>query len=133
MIPVPFLAIAIIAAQAQAPAPAFDGSQNLICAVTEMQQCSAGDGCSAVAVADSNMPRFVRFDFKKNTISGRRPDGTEVNTPITAQKKLADSLVLQGTEGLYGWSVSLGAGGEFGVTLSAPEFSSMAFGACTPD
>jgi hypothetical protein len=134
MIPHPLLILALTAQPAdEARAPAFDGSQNLVCAITEMQQCSPGEGCEAITPADANVPQFLRFDFKKKQISGRRPDGTLVNTPIAASSRLEDAIAMQGVEGLYGWSVSLGIKGEIGITISGASHATVAFGACSGD
>ena len=133
MIPFSVLALALAAPAASDPAPAFDGSQNLVCAITEMQQCRAGEACRAISPADANVPRFLRFDFKKKTISGRRPDDSMVSTPIGAQSKLEDALAMQGMEGAYSWAVSLGKDGDLGVTITSATYSAVAFGACTSD
>ena len=134
MTPIPFLALLLGAqAAAEAPAPAFDGSQNLICAITEMQGCRVGEGCAAITTQSANVPQFLRFDFKKKSISGRRPDGESVVTTIAATSKVDDATAIQGVEGPYAWSVSLGAEGELGLTIVGPSYSAVAFGACTSD
>ena len=131
--PLLVLALTAHAAEAPLPAPAFDGSRNLVCAITEMQQCRSGEGCQAITPADANVPQFLRFDFKKKTISGRRPDGTLVNTPIAASTRLEDATTMQGVEGPYGWTVSLGIGGDLGITIAGTSYSMVAFGACDSD
>jgi hypothetical protein len=134
MIPYSILALVLTAqTPAEARVPAFDGSQNLVCAITEMQQCHTGEGCEAITPADANVPQFLRFDFKKKQITGRRPDGTMVNTPIAASTKLEDATTMQGVEGPYGWTVSLGSGGDLGITIAGASYSMVAFGACSGD
>ena len=136
MTPYPLLVLALTAqstAEAPLPAPAFDGSRNLVCAITEMQQCRAGEGCEAITPAEANVPQFLRFDFKKKQISGRRPDGTVVNTPIAASTRLEDAIAMQGVEGPYGWTVSLGTNGDLGITIAGASYSTVAFGACSSD
>ena len=130
------LALALLGSSAMAApgtTPAFDGSRNLLCALTQLQQCRADEGCKPAAFAETNLPQFLRFDFKAKTISGRRADGTLVSSPIVSRQSIGENLVLQGTEGEYGWSMSLSAGGELGLALTAPTFTALAFGACTDD
>ena len=133
-LPYSLLALALTAQPAtETPVPAFDGSRNLVCAITEMQQCRPVEGCEAITPADANVPQFLRFDFRKKEINGRRPDGTLVNTPIVASAKVEDAIAMQGVEGPYGWTVSLGSRGDLGITIAGASHSMVAFGACSGD
>ena len=51
----------------------FDGSQPVICAVTETHECGEGVECERGLAESINLPQFILIDFKKKTISGTLP------------------------------------------------------------
>ncbi|UCD58012.1 MAG: hypothetical protein JSV16_02545 [Candidatus Hydrogenedentota bacterium] len=119
----------------------FDGSKPLICAVIEVVECGPGGECQRVSVEEVGIPRFVRIDFEKKTISGASGSGDARSTTIERMEHVDGKLILQGAEdgvegvrdGL-GWTMAIaGDTGTFVLTASGDAVGFVAFGASTPD
>lgn len=118
----------------------FDGSKPLLCAVIEVIECSPGGGCQKVKAQDIDIPRFLRINFEKKTISGRLASGEVRATMIEHMEHVDGKLILQGAEdrrqdvrdGL-GWSMGISEEtGDVVLTASGDQVGFVVFGACTP-
>ena len=117
----------------------FDGSNPLLCASLKVFECTAGGGCVEVMPGDVNVPQFFRIDFRANTISVTRPDGSSRSTNIERTEHVDGKLILQGAEeaiegvrdGL-GWTLAIREdNGRTVLTASGDDVAFIIFGACT--
>ncbi len=120
-------------------AGSFDGTQPLICASTEIQECIPIQGCNRVAAESVDAPQFMRIDFKAKSMSSERPDGGTRVSQIERSEVVDGKLMLQGAEdgienirdGL-GWTLSIGQEtGTMTLTGSGDAVGFVIFGACT--
>jgi hypothetical protein len=118
----------------------FDGSKPLLCAVIEVIECSPGGGCQKVKAQEIDIPRFIRINFDKKTISGTLASGKVRATTIEHMEHVDGKLILQGAEdgregvrdGL-GWSMAISEEtGDVVLTASGEQVGFVVFGACTP-
>ncbi len=106
----------------------FDGSRILMCATMESHDCSAGEICERGMPQTMGVPTFMRVDVSKKTI-----EGTKRTTPIASVSKGERQLLLQGSEGAYGWTLVLDTqDGAMTGTLVSRDGVFALFGACTP-
>lgn len=113
-------------------AATYDGSQPLTCAPVNIVSCSPGDECQPETAEAVNLPRFLKFDFSQKQITGMRPNGAALTTTMGELRRVADNLVLQGTEGKFMWSVMIGAtNGDLTLTVGGDQVGFLVFGACT--
>ena len=117
----------------------FDGSKPLLCASMKIFECTVGEGCVEVMPGDVNVPQFFRIDFRANTISVSRPDGSSRSTSIERTEHVDGKLILQGAEegiegvrdGL-GWTMAIRKdNGRSVLTASGDDVAFIIFGACT--
>ena len=117
----------------------FDGSKPLLCASIKIFECTAGGGCVEVMPGEINVPSFFRIDFRTNTISVTRPDGSTRSTTIERTERVDGKLILQGAEegiegvrdGL-GWTMAIREdNGRTVLTASGDDVAFIIFGACT--
>jgi hypothetical protein len=109
-------------------AAAADGVQRLMCATVEAMDCEPGAACFRGRPAEVGAPAFMRIDLEKGVIAG-----VNRSTPIVRIEKQADSLLLQGTEVGYGWTMAIDVkGGTMAATLVNRDGAFVLFGSCTP-
>ena len=107
---------------------AADMPQRFMCATVEALDCEAGTACFKARPAEIGAPAFMRIDLEKKSIAG--PQRT---TPIMYIERNSHSLVLQGTETGYGWTLALDTQqGTMAATLVNREGAFVLFGSCTP-
>jgi hypothetical protein len=106
----------------------FDGSKSLICAPSEVLDCTSGDDkCWSASPRKAGAPSFLRIDFTKKTVSG-----THLSSKILHVDKSADQVLLQGVELDMGWTIVIdSASGEVSITLTDRGGAFVMFGACT--
>lgn len=124
------IAVAAIACAAGSVASAgdFDGSKQLLCATIDALDCSAGEACSKGRPKEIGAPAFMRVDFAKKQIIG-----TQRASPIRFMEKTGESLMMQGTELGYAWTMALDQeDGEMSVSLVDSNGVFVLFGSCTP-
>jgi len=111
----------------------FDGSQPLVCAVIETNECNEGIECERGLAGSINLPQFIRIDFKKKTISGTLPNGMVKTTEIKNMGTHVGSLILQGVQREMGWSIAiLTKTGKMVLTMTGEAVGFSVFGACIP-
>lgn len=105
----------------------FDGSKPLICATVEARDCVLGEGCFSGEARTVGAPAFFRLDFSKKLLSGQ-----ERASPIAAMEQDEDSVLLQGSEIGYGWTIGISKhNGTFSASMTNYEGSFLLFGNCT--
>ena len=106
----------------------FDGSKALLCAPSEVLDCTSGDDkCWSASPRRAGAPSFLRIDFGKKTVSG-----THLSSKILHVDKSADQVLLQGVELDMGWTIVIdSASGELSITLTDRGGAFVMFGACT--
>jgi hypothetical protein len=109
-------------------ATAADGAQRFMCATLEALDCEPGVACVKGRPSEIGAPAFMRIDLDKKTVGGPNR-----STPIVGIEKHADSLLLQGTEIGYGWTMAIDMkAGTMAATLVNRDGAFVLFGSCTP-
>ena len=107
---------------------AADGPQRLICATIEAIDCEPGAACFKGRPSEVGAPAFMRIDLEKGTIAG-----TNRTTPIVRMEKEAETVLLQGSEVGYGWTMAIDMkAGTMSATLVNRDGAFVLFGSCTP-
>jgi hypothetical protein len=102
--------------------------ERLMCATVEALDCEAGAACFKGRPADMGAPAFMRIDLAAKTVAG-----SQRTTPIVSMQQNAGSLLLQGTEAGYGWTLAVDTEqGTMSATLVNREGAFVLFGSCTP-
>jgi hypothetical protein len=127
-IPARMLLLGALVFAGSALAADFDGSKALLCAPSEVLDCTSGDDkCWSASPRKAGAPSFLRIDFAKKTVSG-----THLSSKILHVDKNADQVLLQGVELDMGWTIVIdSASGELSVTLTDRGGAFVMFGACT--
>lgn len=124
-------AVVLVSAGA-AGAEEFNGTGPLICASVDTLSCAPGTACIAATTDELNVPQFFRINFTEKRISATRPDGEERVSEIQSLKQQKDELILQGTQGGLGWSMTIaGASGKMSLSAVGDQVAFVIFGACT--
>lgn len=109
----------------------FDGATPFVCVPVEIASCASGSECSAESAQSINLPQFLRVNASESAITGKRPDGETLSTPIQTRQVLNGRLVLQGTQNGLSWTMSVDAdNGDMTVVAAGDKVAFMAFGAC---
>jgi hypothetical protein len=117
----------------------FDGSQPLLCTVTDVTECLAGEKCKEVGAEAINLPRFLLIDVGKKTIHSKIKGDEARKSQIDLVKKVNGKLMLQGaeqggddiTDG-FGWTIAIMEDtGQMVLTASGYLVGDVAFGVCT--
>lgn len=110
----------------------FDGSSPLLCAVIQVIECGAGGDCYPVQPEIANIPRFLKINFKKKTISGTEENGRKEVTEIKNFERTNGKMVLQGSENGRGWTMVISEEtGKVSATVSDDQVGFIIFGAST--
>ena len=114
-----------------ASAAGFDGSQDLLCAPTDIAQCDETARCERVSPSEVDLPPFIRLDFgKKRMMSVSDPPR---ETPIDTVQKREGLTILQGAQNGRAWSLVIDqATGRMTGSVADGEGAFAVFGACTP-
>ena len=89
---------------------------NITCALTWVNECSPDQGCKEWSIEEMALPRFVRIDLNKKTVTSLDKAITRTSK-ISAIDRLEGMVVMHGTE-QRGWSIALGEDSR-NLTLSA--------------
>jgi hypothetical protein len=124
------LAGLIVAACAgQAMAANFDGTKPLICAVTTIQECDAGQ-CDRYAPEGTvaGAPSFIKIDVGTKVVTASFGRKSTLGTTM----HLNGRLVLQGGENGRGWSATIDEDtGVMSAAVVDQDHTFSLFGACT--
>jgi len=111
--------------------PAAAEPAKLTCAPSALFQCDAIYECTRVPTEIINFPHFFIADLKSKSITGRRPDGTNLNTVIQHQAQEGSALVLQGMEAGRGWSLAVDtSNGKLSLGVAGSDVGFVGLGAC---
>lgn len=104
----------------------FDGSKALICAPSEVLDCTSGEKCWSGSPRKAGAPSFLRIDFARKTVSG-----THLSSKILNVNKTEGQILLQGIELEMGWTVAIDSdSGDVAITLTDRDGTFVMFGAC---
>ena len=123
------------------PIPALatiDDKKPAICANMEILECVPDQGCERVSAKDANLPRFLKIDFDKGSISRSQSDGTNLSSKIERSETIDERIILQGAEDgaedqrdSFGWSLAIDKiSGDMVLTGSGHDVGFVIFGAC---
>lgn len=127
-----FLAVSFGVPALPAAAEDFDGTKALICASIESYECVPDGECLKGTAESINAPQFIRLDFKDMVARAVRPDGEERTNSIESLTQNEAELILLGTQGGLGWSMSITQGsGKMALSASGDRVAFVVFGACT--
>lgn len=125
------LLLALGALPLTVPAEDFDGSRELLCAVTELMECTEFDKCEAISPEAASAPEFLKVNVKKKELTGVG-DQTRVSK-IRNTEKVDGTLILQGAENGRGWTMSIAMeSGEYTGTSTGQQIAFILFGNCHP-
>lgn len=120
-------AVLTMSLAAGATCGAADTPQRLMCATLEALDCEAGTACLRGRPSELGAPAFMRIDLENMVIAG-----TQRTTPIASLEKRTDSVLLQGAEGDFAWTLVVDTqGGTMAATLVNREGAFVLFGSCT--
>jgi len=109
----------------------FDGKKPFVCALLDLTSCTPGGDCERETPESANVPQFIFIDVQQSKISGARPDGQALMTKIERERTQGDLLVLEGAEGAFSWTVSVGqSNGRMSLAAVGEDIGFMVFGAC---
>jgi hypothetical protein len=124
------LALLLTALPAPVAAAPFDGSVPLICAAIDVQECSAGGDCQRRTAEGVNLPRFIKLDFTKKTMSATGAD--QRTAPITTFDRANGRIIMHGGQEGRAWSLVIaGDTGQMSAGVVDDNFAFLVFGACT--
>jgi hypothetical protein len=123
-------AAALFGCATLARASGFDGSQDLLCAPSDVAQCDASANCERVSVSDVDLPPFLRIQFgKKRLASLATPERV---TQIENIRKVDGLTILQGAENGRAWSIVIDQeSGRMSGSIADSDGAFAVFGACT--
>jgi hypothetical protein len=128
-----FSALIILFIPAQAIA-AIDGKSALICAIIDVNDCTAGNGCSVGDNESLDLPDFIRIDFANKEITARDEEESDRKTIIQVITLSDDGFLLQGSGLGRGWTMSMNkTDGEFALAATGNGLTFAAFGVCTKE
>jgi len=119
----------LLAGVTPALAANFDGTKPLICAITTIMECDAGQ-CDRYAPEGTTVgaPSFIKIDVTTKVVTaslGRK-------SPLGTINHVDGRLVLQGGENGRGWSATIDEdSGEMSAAVVDKDHTFSLFGACT--
>jgi hypothetical protein len=115
----------------QVSADGFDGKKPFVCALFDITSCTPGGDCERETPDSANVPQFLFIDVQQSKISGTRPGGQALMTKIERERTQGDLLVLEGAEGAFSWTVSVGQStGRMSLAAVGEDIGFMVFGDC---
>ena len=131
--------VAILSIAPLSAAGEFDGTQPLVCTVTDFTECIMDEGCLEIDPEAVNLPRIFWIDVK-NKIMKDAKEGEDRRSPIQSVQQIDNKLIIQGAEQGYediqdgfGWSIAIMQDtGRMVFTASGDLVGNVAFGVCTP-
>jgi len=110
----------------------FDGSAPVVCSFADLYECGPTTECRRSSPVATDIPYFIRIDFKKKKISGTTGNGQDRTTTIQNVEKRDGKTILQGAESARAWSMVIDEeSGQLSATASDNVAGFVMFGACT--
>jgi len=107
----------------------FDGSKPLICAITTVMECDAGQ-CDRYAPegTPAGAPRFIKVDVASKEVTA----GAGRKSTLASIAHVDGRLILHGGENGRGWSATIDEDtGEMSAAVVDKDHTFSLFGACT--
>ena len=124
-------ALLLPAAASGVAAEGLDGTSPMICAATTSIVCARQGQCVSGAPEAVNLPTFWHVDPAAKTATSRRPGGAVRSSAIRTVSLEGGTLVMQGSDDGFGWTVSVdGSNGKM-VLTGGSETAYLVFGECT--
>ena len=84
-------------------AASYDGSVPLLCAAIQIMECDAAGECHRRTAENVNLPRFIKLDFAKKTMSGAGAD--QRTAPIARFERANGRIIMHGGQEGRAWSL----------------------------
>lgn len=118
----------------QLAAAQFDGSDALLCALVQIIECEADRECHPVTTEMAMIPRFLKINFEKNSISATEESNRTDVSVLKNFERVDGRLIIQGAENGRGWTIVISEKtGKMSATVSDEDVGFVVFGACTKD
>ena len=125
------LAGIVIAISQMSVADDFDGSELLLCAAGQVQNCTRDGKCVFSSPEAVAIPTFIEVEFEQDQISDTTDVAGERKTTIDHKKITDNEIILQGYQG-YAWSMVISRqSGWMTLNMSDADEGFTVFGACT--
>lgn len=108
-----------------------NGSGSFICAATTAFVCSRQGTCVTGTPEAVNLPTFWHVDPVAKQAKSRLPGGVERVSAITTVTLDSGTLVVQGSDDGFGWSVSIDTQSGRMVLAGGNDTGYLVFGECT--
>ena len=130
------VAMTWLAASSFAPAvmsaDRFTGSQDIVCAVTDVVGCLEEGGCVDGSAREFELPEFIIMDSREKVIRNAYESGEKAVSPIQNMQKDGEHFIMQGVENGRGWNIAVNTEtGRMSASAVGDGVSFLAFGACT--
>jgi len=132
-----FIAFTLGLLTVSANAAQFDVQRPLLCAIQQIDECTAGEDCVGVTPQSVSLPDFLWIDLANKRVTSA---GTQALTssPIKGVERMNGKLIIQGGDaagnnprGGVGWTLSLNeATGKMTIAGVADGFAMIVFGSC---
>lgn len=120
----------LLGCAAMAGAAGFDGSQDLLCAPTDIAECDHSANCERVSASEVDLPHFLKVQFGKKRLVSVGPE--ERSTAIENVRNAQGLTILQGAENGRAWSLVVDqATGRMSGSVADGDGAFAVFGACT--
>jgi hypothetical protein len=124
-------ALLLSAAAGGVAAEGLDGKSPMICAATTSIVCARQGQCVSGTPEAVNLPTFWHVDPTAKVAKSRRPDGEVRRSGIRTVSMEGGTLVLQGSDEGFGWTVSVDSSNGKMVLTGGSETAFLVFGECT--
>ncbi|MEE8294822.1 MAG: hypothetical protein V3R64_03845 [Sphingomonadales bacterium] len=128
----PIFALAVLGFFASSSyATALNADDTIQCAIMEAVSCQYRMGCETGGADMVNLPDFVTINIPEGEVTGKRPDGGDLATPIERVETLEGLTIIQGGEEGVGWTILVDEEtGHMTVSGSRGDEGLIIFGAC---
>lgn len=132
-----FLAAFALAVLAIAPAPATAAgdampTKPLICAATEVAQCTETQDCAQGSASLFNLPVLMRVSVKNKIVESIREHGERRSSTIDSARLRDGVIVLRGSDADADWTAAIRtASGKMTVIATKEGSAFVIFGSCT--
>ena len=132
--------VVILAIPLLSTAGEFNGTQPLVCTVTDFTECNMDEGCIEMDPEDVNLPRMFWIDVKDELIKDVKEGEGSRKSLIRSVQQIDHKLIIEGAEPGYediqdgfGCSIAIMVdSGRMVLTASGDLVGNVAFGVCTP-
>jgi hypothetical protein len=121
----------ILTAHAALADPILDTSMPLICAATEVVNCSAAGDCPRSTPDAFNLPVLFRIDIANKVVESARVGGEKRVSAIASATQVAPVTLLQGVDDADAWTTRIdGSTGQMMVAVTSEGHGFLVFGTC---